>query len=336
MTTEPALQSVNRARRRAVWALLATAACWSVSFPLGKAIALIHERLVPGGSEVFITCSTIWPRFVLATALLALVAGRALGGATRAEWRQGLGLAGFLSAGLLLQVDGLRRTDASTSAFLTQCYVVLVPLWVFGRRRRMPTPRVLWSIVLVVVGVAILADPDWRRLRIGLGESETLVATVFFAGQILWLERAEFRGNRPLVATTLMCAGTGAVFLVAAALTAPEAAALAAPFRSGPWVTFVVVVAIACTFIAFTLMNTFQSTVGASEAGVIYATEPLWVALLALFLPAWLSVYSGLDYVNESLTERLLLGGGLITAANLVLHLRRSRPPARSTVGTTA
>ena len=42
--------------------------------------------------------------------------------------------------------------------------------------------------------------------RLGRGELETLVASVFFMGQILWLERPEFTGNRMLPVTAVMFA----------------------------------------------------------------------------------------------------------------------------------
>ena len=47
----------------------------------------------------------------------------------------------------------------------------------------------------------------------------------------------------------------------------------------------------------------------------------------ALFLPALFSGWSGLDYPTELLTWHLLLGGGLITLANVLIQLK---PPAKA------
>ena len=64
--------------------------------------------------------------------------------------------------GMIFQNDGLQYTSASTSAFLTQIYAILIPLWLALRRRRLP-PAVVWvSCVLVLAGVA---DP--RAVRLG-------------------------------------------------------------------------------------------------------------------------------------------------------------------------
>jgi len=41
---------------------------------------------------------------------------------------------------------------------------------------------------------------------------------------------------------------------------------------------------------------------------------------MALFLPAWFSLWANINYSNEQLTARLLVGGVLVTAANLLLQ----------------
>jgi hypothetical protein len=43
---------------------------------------------------------------------------------------------------------------------------------------------------------------------------------------------------------------------------------------------------------------------------------------MALFLPGWFAAWAGFSYANESLTFNLLVGGGLITAANLLVQLK--------------
>jgi drug/metabolite transporter (DMT)-like permease len=83
-----------------------------------------------------------------------------------------------------------------------------------------------------------------------------------------------------------------------------------------------VIIVLFCTLGAFMLMSRWQRQVTATEAGLIYCAEPVFASALALFLPGWFSHWTGLDYPNEQLTARLLLGGGLITAANVLLQSR--------------
>ena len=48
--------------------------------------------------------------------------------------------------------------------------------------------------------------------------------------------------------------------------------------------------------------------------------------ILLLILPALLSAWAGIHYPNETATWTLLVGGGLITVANVLLQLR---PPPK-------
>jgi hypothetical protein len=50
--------------------------------------------------------------------------------------------------------------------------------------------------------------------------------------------------------------------------------------------------------------------------------ESVFASMLALFLPALLSRWMGFDYPNELLTWQLLVGGGLITVANVLIQLK--------------
>lgn len=314
--------------RTALLMLLLTNLFWGLSFPLIKAIVFLHERLVPGSGNWFITAMTLAPRFLLGAVFMLAVAWRQVAAATPAERKQGFLLGLSAACGMVFQIDGLQFISASTSAFLTQLYAILIPLYVAARVRRWPGAAVWLACGLVLAGVGVLAQFDFRAFHIGRGELETLVASLFFMWQILTLERKEFAGNRVLPVTALMFATEAAVFCAMAAVTAPAPAALVAPWLSGPWLTFTLVLTGVCTIGAFTLMNRFQPAITATEAGLLYCTEPLFASLLALFLPALFSAWAGFDYANETLTWRLLVGGGLITAANLLIQFRPPPQPA--------
>ena len=307
---------------RAVVMLVLANAFWALSFPLIKAIAFVHQQLLPGSGSWCITACTIAPRFVLAAAILAVWQRGALRRLTRRELRQAVGLGLFASAGMLFQNDGLQYTSASTSAFLTQLYAILIPLWVALRTRRLPPVAVWVSCGLVLAGVAVLGRFDWQAMRFGRGEFETLVSSLFFMGQILWLERREFAANRPIPVTFLMFVLEAALFTGMACAVAPRVTALPALFTSGPWLGFTVLLTLFCTVGAFSLMNTWQPRITATEAGLIYCLEPVFTALLALALPGWFSVWAGFSYPNETVTLNLLLGGGLITGANVLIQLK--------------
>src|SRR5204863_2199693 len=101
----------------------------------------------------------------------------------------------FGGLGIVFQMDGLAHTSASTSAFLTQFYCLLIPMWVSWHGRTAPRLAVIVSSVMVLTGIAVLARFNWREFKMGRGEAETLVSALFFAGQILWLERPRYAQN---------------------------------------------------------------------------------------------------------------------------------------------
>lgn len=309
---------------------------WGGSFPIVKALGDVHLRVDPDVSSLVLNASMIWPRFALAALLMVPLAWRQVrAGIRRREISQAAGLTVFLSAGLLLQVDGLRFTSASISSFLTQGYVVILPVWVYGRARRWPPLSFFAAMALVLPGVAILAGVRWDDFSLGRGELETLLAACFFAGQILWLERAVYHDNRGLAMTVLMFSGMAVVFAAVSILGAvghgSSVASVVAPFGSGSWLGLTLLLTLFCTFGAFTLMNLWQRWVSSAEAGLIYTLEPVFTAVLALFLPALFSTWAGIEYANEHLTWRTLAGGGLICAANALIQL--APPPAQPAGG---
>jgi drug/metabolite transporter (DMT)-like permease len=217
-------------RTQALLMLLVANFLWGLSFPVIKAVALLHGVLLPHAGLWFSTVYTVAPRYLLA--LLVLMAWRPRGfwRVSRGELKQGLVMGLFAAMGMLLQNDGLQFTAASTSAFLTQFYAILIPVWLAIRARRNPGWLVWACCALVLAGVAILGRFDWRALQFGRGEWETLLSSLFFMGQILWLEKKEFAANRAERLTFVMFATQALVFWTLAGAAAPGVEALLAPW----------------------------------------------------------------------------------------------------------
>jgi drug/metabolite transporter (DMT)-like permease len=191
---------------QAILMLLVANLFWGLSFPLIKAIMLAHHQVLPESGSWFITAYTVAPRFLLGTVVMLIVLGRQSFALTRLELKQG-GLIGLTAgAGMLFQNDGLQYTSASVSAFLTQFYAIMIPVYVAIRWRRWPAPTVIVCCVLVLMGVAVLGRFDFRTMQLGRGELETLLSSVFFMGQILLLEQKEYAANRALPVTLAMFA----------------------------------------------------------------------------------------------------------------------------------
>lgn len=311
--------------RRALLGLLLANFFWGLSFPLIKAMGHEQLQLLPGSSSWFITALTVGPRFLLAAVVMGLLARAQLAEWRPNEVRQGVWLGLTLGAGMLLQVDGMQYTSASTSAFLTQFYAVMIPVVVAVRTRRLPPPLTWLCVGLVLAGVAILGRFDFAALHLGRGELETLLSSVFFMLQMFALEDPRFAGNRTLAVTAVMFTTVAVIFCALALVLAPAPLDCVRPMTSGPWLLFLGLLTLFCTLGSFTLMNRWQPQITATEAGLIYCFEPVFTSVMALFLPGVFSRWAGFDYANETITWQLLAGGGLITFANVLLQVRASR-----------
>jgi drug/metabolite transporter (DMT)-like permease len=320
--------ALSAERTRALTMLLLANFFWGLSFPVIKAVNLLQEKLLPGsGGTWFSTAYAVAPRFILALLIMLVFRPLTAWRATHAEWKQGLILGLFAAAGMWFQNDGLQFTEASTSAFLTQFYAILIPIWVALRSRQNPGTLVWTCCLLVLAGVAILGRFNWQTLHFGRGEWETLLSSLFFMGQILTLERRDFAGNRPAAISFVMFLTQALLFGGLTIATSPNAGALLVPWTSPAWLAFTLTLTVFCTLGAYALMNTWQPKITATEAGLIYCIEPIFGSVMALFLPAVFSVWAAIHYANETATWTLLVGGGLITLANVLIQLH---PPPKT------
>jgi drug/metabolite transporter (DMT)-like permease len=304
---------------RAILFLVLTCALWGISFPVVKVLQLEQLSRHPEASGVFLASWIQVARFGLAALiLLPLIAH--LPRPTRLEVRQGLLLGLWGGLGMGIQTWGLGHTEASTSAFLTQAYCVLLPLIACLRSRRRPTLRIVGATILVILGGAILSGVRPDHLHLGIGEQATLVSAVFFTIQILNLEAPKYNANRGRPVTLMMSVGITLLWLPVAFYTAPSPSAVFTIGASLPAVLLVASLALFCSVGAYLIMNTWQRRVSATEAGLIYTTEPVFAAAYALVLPATLATMTATTYANEKLTTSLVIGGALILLANLWTH----------------
>jgi len=169
--------------------------------------------------------------------------------------------------------------------------------------------------MVALLGLALLVrEPGsawggWNR-----GDTETLLAAVLCGFHIVMTSHFSRRSSGWVLAF-VQVAVTGAVSLVITlALPSPFGFQDAGPAlaRGGTWVALVFMGVLATT-LAFYVQSTFQARLGATESAVIFSSEPVWTAALAV--SGWV------PGIREHLSPIQLAGGGLILAANLVAEL---------------
>jgi drug/metabolite transporter (DMT)-like permease len=132
------------------WLILACA-FWGLSFPVVKALHLEQNLRIPDATSGFLAAWMQVARFGMGAIMLVPFFLRT-GAASRSEMQQAFWLGIWGGLGMALQADGLAHTEASTSAFLTQAYCVILPLIACIRQRSSPASRTLMATLLVIAG----------------------------------------------------------------------------------------------------------------------------------------------------------------------------------------
>jgi drug/metabolite transporter (DMT)-like permease len=274
-------------------ALLAMTAAWGSTFFMIKDVV----TRIPVADMLTV-------RFVIAAAALAIVAGPRLR-MSRLTLRRGLLLGVLYGVAQLLQTVGLAHTAASVSGFLTGLYVVLTPLLSAAILRTKIAPAVWAAAALATVGLGVLS---LQGFAIGYGELLTVASAVVYALHIVALGRM----SEPGTALQLSVVQMATIAVVCGIGAAPGGIQL--PGSGLDW-AIVIYLALIAGALTMLLQTWAQARVEASRAAVIMAMEPVWAAAFAV------------AFGGESLTVRMLIGGGAILTAMYLVELapRRTR-----------
>jgi drug/metabolite transporter (DMT)-like permease len=253
-------------------------------------------------------------RFAIGTAGLGLMLMLLRVPIHRQAAMDGLWLGLVLATLFWLQTDGLRFTTTSKSGFITGLYVIFTPMVAILAGDRLRPSHALGALV-ALTGLALLVrEPGaawggWNR-----GDSETFLAAVLCGFHIVMTSHFSRRSSGWVLAF-VQVAVTGAISLVITlALPAPFGFQGAGPAlaRGGTWVALIFMGVLATT-LAFYVQSTFQARLGATESAIIFSSEPVWTAALAV--SGWV------PGIREHLSPIQAMGGGLILAATLVAEL---------------
>ena len=273
-------------------ALLAMTAAWGSTFFMIKDV--ITRIPVPDLLAV---------RFAIAAVALAIVPGPRLR-MSAITLRRGLLLGLLYGIAQLLQTVGLAHTAASVSGFLTGLYVVLTPVLSAVILRTSIHPAVWAATALATGGLGVLS---LRGFAIGYGELLTVASALVYAVHIVALGRL----SEPGTALPLSVVQMATIAAVCGIAAAPGGVELP---TSGPDWTIVVYLAVIAGALTMLLQTWAQARVEAARAAVIMAMEPVWAAAFAVALG------------GESVTWRMIIGGGAILAAMYLVELAPRRP----------
>ena len=279
-----------------------SAAMWGGSFIVAKGLVARHDPL-----------SMVDVRFAVAAVVMVALRPRSVLALPRRTWPRAAALGLVYGVAQALHYTALETTPASTAGFLIGTFLVVTPVLALVWLGRRSAPLTWAGVALGMVGLAVLS---WHNSSFGLGEVLCLVAAVLYAAQIVGLGAWSVPGETwGLTAVQLGC--------IAVVLAVPATLRGWDPPSSGRDWLAIGYLAVVGGVIAVSIQTWAQARLHSAHAAVIMAAEPLWVAVFAVLL------------TPERLTVRLVVGGLLLLAANMVTAVgqrRRLRRPGRQPV----
>ncbi|WP_240617110.1 DMT family transporter [Nocardioides speluncae] len=269
-------------------ALLAMTACWGSTFFLIKDLL---ER-VP-------TLDFLAVRFAIASVAMLLVAPRAIARLSPESRRHAVVLGGLYGVAQILQTAGLAHTAASVSGFITGMYVVFTPLLAALVLRTRITAMTWLAVALATAGLGVLTLDGFS---VGYGEAITLLSAVLYALHIVGLGA----WSKPGEALGMAILQIVVIAVVCFVATVPDGIELPQSGRDWSSIVYMALFAGAAAMLSQTWA---QSHLSPTRSAIIMSMEPVFAAFFAVLLG------------GESLTLRMLAGGGMVLTAMLVVEL---------------
>ncbi|MGE5429804.1 MAG: DMT family transporter [Syntrophomonadaceae bacterium] len=260
--------------------------------------ALVFNTIIWGGTFVIVKNSLndissmlfVGIRFLIASLILLPFAYKELKKLDRKSAAMGILVGVFLFLGFSTQTVGLNFTTATKSGFITGSLVMFTPLLQLIIEKRKPTFGAMFGSFLVLMGLVFLSVRDtsiWNLFyelgsNFNFGDVMTLLCAVFFAMQIVFLDRASRRMNFKALTFLQLSITSMLALTLAAALSVSGIEPMRAEF-TGSLLGGLAYTAFLATFVTMTVQTRFQKEVSPTKAGIIYSFEPLFAAVFAFF-----------------------------------------------------
>jgi drug/metabolite transporter (DMT)-like permease len=245
-------------------ALILVTAVWGITFVQVKDAVELYPLLA------FLAI-----RYVIATAALAPIALRRLGGFGRDGLVAGAVLGGLIALGIGLQTAGLERTTVTSTGFITGLYVLFTPLLGLALFRT-PIPRSLWAgVALALLGLALLSGVPQGS---GRGDLLVLISAFVQAFHIVMVER--YANRFDVFALTFVQVAAAAVAFGAVSLAFEE---LTVPRGWTVWSALIVTGLFAVAF-AYVVQVWAQRRVSATRIAIVFSLETVFAGLFGYLL----------------------------------------------------
>ncbi|MBU3181877.1 DMT family transporter [Clostridium psychrophilum] len=194
----------------------------------------------------------------------------------------------LLFLGFAAQTVGMKYTTAGKNAFLTGTNVIIVPFlyWIISKKK--PDTFSLVSAFMCFIGIGMLTLDG--GLHIGLGDSLTLLCSVFFAAHIVSVEYF-IKNVDPILLVIIQLGSAGIFSIISALICEPVPHSL----NSGT-IFAIFYLAVFSTMIAFIIQNIAQKYTTSTHAAIILCLESVFGSIFSVTI------------LHEIFTFKMILG----------------------------
>jgi len=238
-------------------------------------------------------------RFLMAFFIMLLLFHKRLHSADKPSIIAGLLVGAVYFVVMSFEVFSLKTCDSSTTAFLENTAIVMVPLFEAILLRKLPLPKMIIGFIMAMTGVALMTLQD-SSFDLTIGHFLALMAAITYAMAIIITDRLSKKTD-PLIIGIVQLGTMGTLSAIASILV--ETPHL--PTEPTAWIALILLACV-CSCFGFTLQPVAQKYTSAETAGLYCAFGPLGAGILG-----WICL-------NEALSIFALIGAALILLSILI------------------
>lgn len=205
-------------------------------------------------------------------------------------------LAGLsFTIGMVFELEGLKRADTATIAFLESCGVAVIPAIEVIRTRKLPSRKTCLCAGLALIGLFFLTG---AKFGFTTGELYGLGACITMSLVVVIFAVYSKEEDSLLLGITEVCSMGVFSFLLSLFFEGMPAL----PASSSEWFS-VLMLALVCTGFSYTLQPVAQSGCSAEHCSLILSLMPVFTMVL------------GILFLNETTSVHKLIGSIIILAA---------------------
>jgi len=240
-------------------------------------------------------------RFLMAFFIMILIFNKKLFHADKASVISGFIVGAVYFVVMSFEVFSLKTCESSTTAFLENTAIVMVPIFEASLLRKVSTPKTVIGFLMAMTGVALMTLQG-SSLYFSVGHLLAIGAAVTYAAAIIITDRVSKKTD-PFVIGMIQLGTMGSLSTIASFIF--ETPHL--PSEPMAWLA-VVLLALVCSCFGFTLQPVAQKYTAAETAGLYCAFGPLGAGVLG-----WICL-------GEALSIFAFVGAVLILASIIIVQ----------------